>query len=741
MARGKKLAEQKDYARALIEFKNAARIQPKSAETYYQAALVYLASDNYRDAYASLNRAIKLDPKHAGAQAKMAEIIGPGLAAARPTNPEVLQKAEKQIQSVLAVLPDNTDALNALGMAEYLRGNSDEAVKQLRGTLDKFPQDFQAARALAFINLEHKDFAGAEQVLKETVGKNPKSSEAHLALGQLYVAKGRNDIAEASFRRALQINPNFGPALLDLARLEFSTGRKDEAERILARLSMLPDKQYRSLHAMYLFGQGKKDDAIRELADRVARDPDDRGTFQLLTFAYFATGRYPDAQKAVDTALKRNAKNSDALAARAELYIHTGKLAEAEADLNQLLGLQPDSATAHYLLSRIFRARGEQLSCREQLGTAVRLNPSLLAWRLELADDLMQSRAATAALDLLRQAPEPQKSRVDFKAQWNWALRAKGDKAAFVRSVEQGLGTARTADFLLQDAIIKAEQRQFSPAEASLLEALRRAPGDLRIPDALARLYSQENQPAKATRTLTEFAKARPGSAQAQILLARWLLRTGDSKAARAAFEAAKSADATFTSADLELARLDMAQGYMNAARTRLSALTKLKPVDAWKRADAISALVLLANLEEISGNHALAIEGYRRVLDADSSNYMALNNLSYLLVTYANRPDEGLKYAQQAKEAAPSDPNVSDTIGWAFYQKGLYQTALQYLEDASSKDNGPLHKYHLAMAYMKTGDRSKAEQILAQAQRLNPNLPEATVARGLLGGMAGSRN
>ena len=43
LARGKQLVEKKEYARAILEFKNASRLSPNSAEPYYQAGLAYLA--------------------------------------------------------------------------------------------------------------------------------------------------------------------------------------------------------------------------------------------------------------------------------------------------------------------------------------------------------------------------------------------------------------------------------------------------------------------------------------------------------------------------------------------------------------------------------------------------------------------------------------------------------------------------------------------------------------------------
>ena len=84
----------------------------------------------------------------------------------------------------------------------------------------------------------------------------------------------------------------------------------------------------------------------------------------------------------------------------------------------------------------------------------------------------------------------------------------------------------------------------------------------------------------------------------------------------------------------------------------------------------------MLAEIELQAGNSAAAIAQYRKVLEKDSRNLMALNGLAYLLADQANQPDEALQYAQQAKELAPNNAAVDDTLGWVYYCKGLYPIA-----------------------------------------------------------------
>jgi tetratricopeptide (TPR) repeat protein len=138
----------------------------------------------------------------------------------------------------------------------------------------------------------------------------------------------------------------------------------------------------------------------------------------------------------------------------------------------------------------------------------------------------------------------------------------------------------------------------------------------------------------------------------------------------------------------------------------------------------------MMAEIELQAGNSAAAIAQYRKVLEKDSRNVMALDNLAYLLANQANQPDEALKYAQEAKELAPYDPAVDDTLGWVYYRKGLYPMAKERFEGAVAKEPNAVRRYHLAMTYFKSGDRPRGTAQLNQALKMDASLPEAAAAQ-----------
>jgi tetratricopeptide (TPR) repeat protein len=88
---------------------------------------------------------------------------------------------------------------------------------------------------------------------------------------------------------------------------------------------------------------------------------------------------------------------------------------------------------------------------------------------------------------------------------------------------------------------------------------------------------------------------------------------------------------------------------------------------------------------------------------------------------------------AQQVKQLAPDNSTVDDTIGWAYYRKGFYPTALKYLEVAVARDSTAVHQYHFAMACFQVGSRNRGMQAYSLALKLDPKLPEAKMTEAVL--------
>jgi Tfp pilus assembly protein PilF len=283
----------------------------------------------------------------------------------------------------------------------------------------------------------------------------------------------------------------------------------------------------------------------------------------------------------------------------------------------------------------------------------------------------------------------------------------------------------RNPELLVQDAIAKLQRKDTAAARKSLEEALAQNPENMRALEILVSTYSAQKQMDAAIAKVQEYLAKRPQSAVLPQFLGQLYMASGQPDRARAAFLAAKSANPKATGVDLRLAELDLAQNRLVEAKATLTPMLTAEGGNS-------AALLLLAQVEQRSGNAAAAIDNYRKVLANDSKNVMALNDLAYVL-SNEMKWDEAMGYAQQAKELAPGDMTVEDTLGWIYYRKGLYSSAVPHLEAAVAKAPSAVRKYHLAMAYLKAGDRQRGATVLEQAVKMDPKLPEAQEARQVL--------
>jgi tetratricopeptide (TPR) repeat protein len=719
LAEGRKHLQTKDFDRAILDFRNAIQAMPNDSEAHYQLGLAYLESGNGQGAAFELMSAVKLDPKNMPAQLKLSEMM------ALNSDPAVVEQARKKAQEVLAASPNNADALESLALAELRLEESGDAVEHLQKALEAAPQHLNASMTLALVKLRDNDQAGAEEVMLKSVAGAPRSAEHVYALGRFYNLIRKPEDAEKAFRKALELDPKYGPALIALANLLYRTGRMDEAGQWFERASALPGKQYRPLHAIFLFKSGKSDAAIAEFERLYKADLKSREDRTRLISAYFQLGRRADAEKVLTDALKTNPNDTDALTQRAELNVIQGKYKEAETDLTEVLRNKPNSPEAHAVMAKVHEARGNSQRQLEELTEALRLNPKALAVRVRLANALTRNNAAKRALEVLDQTPGQDKQSLAVIAERNTAWWTLGDLAEMRKGIDQGLAISRTPALLLQDGMLKLREKDYQGGRASLEELLKQSPEEWKALDAIAISYVEEKKMAEGTAVVRQHTSQMPKSAAAQLFLATWLFRTGDKAGARAAFQAAKSLAPNSAGADLGLAQLDANEGKLESARGIFTAVVAREPLNIGARLGA-------AQIDVQTGRTDEAIDHYERILQMDSGNAIALNDLAYLLADTGKDPDRALMLAQKVKAMAPGNLTVEDTIGWAYYKKGLYRASLDYLGKAA--DGGtPRRKVHLAMAYIQTGDRQKASALVQAALKEDPSLPEARLALQLL--------
>ena len=110
------------------------------------------------------------------------------------------------------------------------------------------------------------------------------------------------------------------------------------------------------------------------------------------------------------------------------------------------------------------------------------------------------------------------------------------------------------------------------------------------------------------------------------------------------------------------------------------------------------------------------------------------MNNLAWLLAENGGNLDEALDLARTANEKLPNNAAILDTIGWVYYKKGIYSSAVEQLNQCVEKfPRVAPCQYHLGFSYFKSGSREKAKLLLNQALRLDPAFSGVAEAQSIL--------
>jgi len=125
---------------------------------------------------------------------------------------------------------------------------------------------------------------------------------------------------------------------------------------------------------------------------------------------------------------------------------------------------------------------------------------------------------------------------------------------------------------------------------------------------------------------------------------------------------------------------------------------------------DNTTLLFRLGTVQDKAGLKDQSIETMKTLIRIDPDNAGALNYLGYTYADMGIKLDEALDLIKRALRQKPEDGYITDSLGWVYYQKKEYETAVKYLEQAAQlSDFEAIITSHLADAYLKAGRPAKA--------------------------------
>jgi tetratricopeptide (TPR) repeat protein len=685
--------EMGQFAEAEQEYREVLRLAPSDSVAQRQLALLYFEQGQVRQALPLLKRAADAEPDNLELKSKLVRTY---LAASE------FQLARDLAQQIIEKQPGQDEAMMLLADAGVRLNQIEDTRKILDGIgeADKQRAGYHVAQGMLLL-AERQD-SGAENEFNAAVKADPKFAPPHAGLAAIYWAHKDLKRAEQEFRASAELSPKRSPLRLQLPDFLIKTGALAEAKNILDQISSeFPDYLPVRVYQMRIACAEKQDDDCRaRVAAILKQDPTN---FDAL----------------LQDGVFKLASDDVAIAAREFAFLN-GNYAQNPQVRFQL-------ARANLLQARVanpVESKNALNSAESNLTEAVKLNPNFEAAILALSELKIRKGSAAAAIDLLQpliqqkpQNPQP----YYLLAAAYLAQRNPTEAIALYQRMTEVFPTLSEPRVLL--GTVQFAQGNRTEASASFEKAVEVDPNYLPATERLVDLDLADKQAAKATNRIQAYLEKNPNSAQAIAIRAKVRLAQQDTAGAEADLARSIELDPKLEGGYLLLAQLYVATNRTQQAVAKLEEFTKDNT--------SVPALMELAMLQQRLKHLPEARDAYEKVVNAAPNSVLALNNLAVLYAEQFGQLDKAYDLAKQARDAAPTDAHIADTLGWITFRKGDYRNALPLLEQSAAKlaDN-PEIQYHLGLAHYMLGDEELARTALQKAVQLPSEFPQKEEAQ-----------
>jgi predicted O-linked N-acetylglucosamine transferase (SPINDLY family) len=367
-----------------------------------------------------------------------------------------LSAAEQIYRQILAIEPEQADALGALGIlaeqslrhaeaADYFArairvnpavaayhanlgtayrglGRLDDSVACCRRALQRTPNDPSVYYNLGNALKDQGKLDEAAGCYQRSIELRPDDLETCLGLALTRKLQGNLEQAVAGYRAALRIKPDWAPAHNNLGDALHGLGKIEEAMGCYRRAIEL-DPDFAGAYNNLGNAQGalgRRDEAVASLRRALSIEPDFAAAHNNLAVVLHDQGRIDEAIRCCRRALELQADFADAYYNLANALSTQGDLGQAESCYRRAIQIRPDYAAAYDNLGAALQEQGrldEAVDCHRH---ALRLRPGLAEALNNLGVALKNQGNLDEALQCFRQAWQSRDDGV--KAHSNWLL-------------------------------------------------------------------------------------------------------------------------------------------------------------------------------------------------------------------------------------------------------------------------------------------------------------------------------
>ncbi len=734
---GEKYFAEGKYREAEIQYRNALQLDPRFAQAHYQLGQTYLKLGDTNRAFQELSRTVELASDNYRARTDLANL----LVASRNPDGTPIQENLKQAKTHLDILrdklPNSSETHEAWANYYGAQNNIAAAMKEMQEAVAADSRRSESYLLLALLQLRSDMPNQAEDNFNKAIQVDPKAMNAQLALGAYYQSRNRLPEAEVQFKHAVGVDPKNPEPRAALVRLLMQEGKKDEAETFLRQtkkdLSDVPEG-YRMLGDFY--AAFDVDKATAEYGSVYSEHPKDiqvkKNYIQLLILKR----RLDEAVKLNDEILKANTHDVEALVLKGQIQLLQNNANSAVDSLQSALRDDPENAVAHYQLGNAFAQQHNDGRADSEWHEAVHLRPDMTDALRALAALELRRGDIDAVLQTAQQIITAQPYSADgFILKGVAELDRQKYKDAQQDAEQAAQRAPQSPAPYAQLGNIQLAQKHYAEAEKFYQLALERDPASSEGLSGLMNTYFAQKQFDKAIVAANAQIAKSPNNANFYDLLGTALFNgKKDLPGADAALHKAIELDKNNSDAIEKLGKVQVQEGSADKALALYQQSIKDNPRD-------VRFYILSGELYSAQQDWEHAKNMYQQALGITPDHPLASNNLAYVILQQGGNIDVAMGLAQTARRGMPDSPNAADTLGWAYYQKGIYGSAINQFQEAlrlgekhGDPDDAEVH-YHLGLAYQKDNKTALARQQLEKAVKLSPNNADAHKALSELRG------
>lgn len=558
-------------------------------------------------AHLLLGKALLKDGQAAAAEAEFERTLELGVNVAEIAQPYgaalmMFGKSEKLLERI------RPDGLPAAAKAEVLamratayadQGNMREAFRAIEAGRQADPKSLAPLRAEVDLSLRDRNPERARKALDTALGMAPADASLLNLRGAQLQSSGDVQGALAHFGKALAADPRLLDALVARASLLIDLKRPDEAWPDLEKASGLIQREPRVAYLKSLVyaarGDSKASRAqLEEVTTLVDALPEDFVSRQppLLMLGGLASYAIGRSERA---------------RALLELYVQR----------------MPRDPAGRKLLANIYLASGEPTRVADLLDPMLRAGEADQQVLTTLAALRMQQRRYGDAANALEAA-----------------ARMSGDDPGIV--AQRGF------------ALVGNQQTDLGLA--ALRRAFDKEPRQVNVASALSTLYLRRGDRHNALQVAEALVKGLPSMGLAYNLLGAVRSANGQPAEARAAYMKALSLTPDLVPAQLNLSRLDAAEGKLDAARQRLAGLLRKAP-------QQVQAMTELARVEMRAGRPVEA-QGWLEKAWGLAPGDVPVGLELLGLYRQTNKPAQALVVAKRLSRERSDNPVVAEALG-----------------------------------------------------------------------------